>query len=424
MKTAVIGGGAAGIAAALKAASLGHQVTLYEALPRLGGRLGSFTCHQTGRIFDFGEHLLLASCAQTLKLLELMNCRYTVRVQPKLEIPFHHPRKGFHLFRLNHLPKPYDFLWALGNFKYLPFPQRLKLITRLKRLIDADNLPAISAEKWLEGASPAEYRNFWLPLILSALNCLPGEADIGMLKTVFCEGFLKGGGLGFFTIPQNEIFHHRALKALETAGVELKIRESVSHIALKEDGVEIYRGTDVIDRFDRTIVAVPPEKLPGLLGDQQVKLGIDVADIGRRYSAICNVHLVFAEPVFESDFGCLLESLPQWYFRKRWISPEAAYSLVISAADAILPKGGDIIGECLRDLERCGGNMRNNKVHYAKMVLIKRATVKFPPAARNQRPKIETGDRRLLLAGDWVDTGLPPTIESAITSGFRAAEML
>lgn len=425
---AVVGGGAAGITSALKAAERGFSVTLFEALPRLGGRLGSFTDKRSGQSFDFGEHLIHAGYSNTLKLLEMMECEGSIEIQLKLNITFHYPRLGFYRFRLPHLPPPINFFTGLTAFKLLPLSDRLRLIARLRKLISGRNLVAATARDWLTGASPEEYRIFWKSVIISALNCLPEDVDIRMVRTAFEKGFLRKGGLGFFKQAQGEIFHTKALEALRKSGVTVRLKHQVKKLMIA-GGKATHLLTDSGDSIqaDKFILALPPQGLLKLLGDDIPALGLNKGALDFGFSDICNVHLVFERRIFEGDFGCLLESLPQWYFRRRWGNENrdgVAYSLTISAADKLIPPGTDVVKGCLADLKRCGADLKDNRLLYRKVILSRKATVILSPESSESRPGAETAVENLLLAGDWTDTGLPATIESAVMSGFRAGEMI
>ena len=426
-KVAVVGGGAAGIAAALTAAKRGFQVTLLEGRSRLGGRLGSFFDKRAGCQFDLGVHLIVAGYANTLKLLEMIDSTDTVEIQRSLFIPFYHPIKGRAEFRTISLPPPWNFLAGILNFRLLSVRERINLIRRLTKLTSTKKLAPQTAEQWLNEVSENEYERFWKPLIVSALNCYPEDADIRMLKAALIEGFMKRGGLGFFLLPEAEIFHNRALKALEREGVSVRLNHPIKGLKIRENRIRSLAGNSGIEvQADEYIFALPPDALCNIFRDEISAIGLKLDLPALQYSNIVNVHLIFERRIFGDDFGCMVDTLPQWFFHRRRSDESEkgeAYSLVISAAERAIPSECDILNVCLKDLERCGAELGGNRLIYSRIINNNKATVKISPDTADKRPGLMTDLENLYLAGDWVDTGLPPTIESAVLSGLQAVEL-
>ena len=176
---------------------------------------------------------------------------------------------------------------------------------------------------------------------------------------------------------------------------------------------------------DYYIFALPPEALLKIFSGDVSVLGINLSGIA--YSPICGVHLVFKYKIFFDRFGCLLNTLPQWFFEAGWNNNGAegqGYSLVISAADKFIQPGMDVVEVCLQDLKRCGAEFNPGDLLYSKVVMNKNATVKITPEFSAVRPKMTTALSNVFLAGDWIDTGLPATIESAVRSGMAAGKAI
>ena len=421
----VAGGGAAGISAALSASHKGFDVTLVESLNRLGGRLGSFQDKKSGQKFDYGEHLILGGYTETLKLLKMMNCEDDVSIQPQLNIPFYHPQKDVHRFSLPDISPPFNFLTGIMKNRMLSFKERLKLIGQLRRLTAENFTHRITASEWLRDTPQNLLDSFWKPVIISVMNCLPEEADMQIVKTAFEKGFLQKGGLGFFMKPQSEIFDENARKSLESAGVSVRLGSQITKLIFRDNEVVSLEldGGENIDA-DYFILALPPKKVHEIIGDEGI---LSLENIIYEYTDICNLHLVFEREIFGDDFGCLLKALPQWFFKRRWKAGDSkgiGYSLTISAADKLILPDIDIVETCLTDLRSCGAELDGNRLLYSKVVMSKEATIILTPEASGNRPGPSTNLKNLFIAGDWTDTGLPATIESAVMSGFKAAEML
>lgn len=418
----VIGGGAAGIAASLKAARRGWKVTLCEAKSCLGGKLGSFGDTESGAVFDYGEHLLTGGYRDTLELLRMIGAESSVTFQKKLDIPYYHPARGRFRLKTGNLPRPLNFISAVLNFRLLSFGQRLKLIARLNMLLSSED-DTLSMEELLKNADSDERDYFWTPFILSTLNCLPEEADAGLLKTVVREGFLVDQGLGFFRENHRKVFHDRALDALQDSGVEVRLKCRIKNV--KCEGGRIVSAVSGNENYvtGNYIFALQPDVLTKILQDSSVdtvKFGLDIP---AEYSGICNVHFVTGKQLFPDSFGCLSDSLPQWFFSRKMIVKGRGmyhYNLVISAAEEFISDEDDVWGRCAADLKKLGIDLSEDKILYLKIILDKRATVKFNASFAAGRPGPKTGFENCYIAGDWTNTGLPTTIESAVRSGFAA----
>jgi squalene-associated FAD-dependent desaturase len=416
----------------------GANVTLCEARSVLGGRLGSFRDPQTGLSFDYGTHLLTAGYKETLELLRLIEAEKEVEIQLTLCIPFYHPDKGKIELKLPEAPIPLNFLAGMSQYKLLNFRDKANLPLRMRKLIYEPQ--AISAKSWLKGTSIREYEYFWKPLIIATMNCLPEEADMRMVRIALIKGFLEKGGLGFFLAPQSEIFHHKALSALQKKGIKVRLRCPVKEVHLNGktlESVSLKSGEKL--KAEVYIFAVTPDKLLSLFGSKILALGLPLDLNSMEYSDICNVHFAFEKRLFEEDFGALLDSLPQWFFLKKWNNVTVGaglrpprhnpltgfhYSLNISSADKLLEKKDDLVAHCLADLKRCGANFNDNRLLFQKVVWSHKATVKLTPQIAYTRPSFRTELKNVFLAGDWIDTGLPATIESAVQSGFEAGDAI
>ena len=419
----VIGGGAAGITAALQAAACGWKVTLCEARSKLGGKLSSFTDKDTGLVFDYGEHILTQGYRDTLKLLQMIGADNSVVFQRKLDVSFYYPDLGHSKLRAGNLPIPFDSIASILNFKPLPFRRRLQFINNLRRLIRMKNDSQLSLSEFLRTVNPEEQKFFWDPFILSTMNCTTEDADIDLLRTVITDGFMAGGGLGFFKNHHLTIFHNLALKKLLDTGVD--VRPNYKLRIIKHNGSRISSIGDGNNSIasDRYIFALQPGILRKILEFNNIDKNIFGVGSPVKYASICNVHLVTKNKIFPDDFGCLLETLPQWFFsRIKTIGEEKLYhyNLVISAAEKFINRDDDIEGRCIEDLNKLGANLQVEEILFLKTIWDRKATVKLSRSFPAGRPGPSTELVNAFIAGDWTNTGLPATIESAVRSGFNA----
>jgi len=418
----VVGGGAAGIAAAMKAGVCGWKVTLCEAQSTLGGRLGSFKDTKSGAVFDYGEHLLTGGYRDTLELLRMIGAENSVSFQKKLDIPYYHPARGRFKLKTGNLPRPLNFISAILNFRLLSLKQRFKLIARIIGLLSSAD-DTLSIEELLKNADTEEREYFWTPFILSTLNCLPGEADAGLLKTVIREGFLAGGGMGFFWENPRTVFHDRALEKLRETGVDVKLKCKINAVKCEGDRILSAGAGDDNLVSDKYIFALQPDVLANLLKNNGIEAGKFGLGSTTEYAGICNVHFVVRNELFPDSFGCLVDSLPQWFFSRKinmYGRQMYHYNLVISAAEELISEEENIWERCLADLKKLGVDLSEEGVEFSRIIRDKKATVKLDASFPRGRAGPKTGLENCYIAGDWTNTGLPATIESAVRSGFAA----
>ncbi len=145
-------------------------------------------------------------------------------------------------------------------------------------------------------------------------------------------------------------------------------------------------------------------------------------------SPIVSIHLWFDRPFTDRPFVGLIDKRVQWVFNRRKIAGTREGSLsyftaTVSGAHEIVDlTREDLIWLALQDLEAVFPESKRARLLHAHVMKEKEATISITPEVENLRPSIETPLRNLFLAGDWVDTGLPATIESAVKSGFHAAD--
>lgn len=422
----IIGGGAAGIAAAVKAVSHGLKATLIEARHHLGGRLFSFKDRYTGLELNNGEHLILAGYEKTLDLLKQIGEVDAVEIQPEIEIPFYLPDRTPVLFKSSTYFPIKGFPGALLSFSLLNFNQRLKLINRLRSLTAKVPKNCSTVGEWLKGAGKEEIDLLWKPLTLAAMNCDIDEADLGILRNALIEGFMKGGGLGFFKKTFREIFHNSAGFYLQSKKVKVITGGRINAVECSSNKIDaVYTANGGKFRGDYYIFTIPPEqllKIPSFPISGSLNAFLQRLE----YSAIVNVYLGFHKQILPDDFGCLPGSYPQWFFRVRYLNADpnlTIYNLVISSADLRLSESG-IIVKCLLDLKKTGADFDEKDVVYSRVIAHPRATVKLTPDTEKLRRAIIIDCANLSLAGDWTNTGLPASIEGAVRSGYDAVDVI
>jgi squalene-associated FAD-dependent desaturase len=382
----VVGAGLAGLAAATKLAAAGCRVTLWESGGHAGGRCRSYVDAELGTLIDNGNHLLLSGNREALAYLDRIGARATL-VEAPPDFAFLDLRSGER--------------WTVRAGR-LPPGAGLGDAVALARLLAAGRGRTVSE---VLGASGL-YERFWRPLTVAALNTQPEEAAASLLRRIVAETFLKGAAACRPLLPQvglSETFVDPALRFLETKGAELRLNTRLRAIETECDRVRALDGEPVVQVVLAVTAPVATKLLPG----------IDAPD---EFRAIVNAHYVV-----DADgppFVGLVGGDAEWVFRKPGV-----LSVTVSAAERLLDLPAEALGPRLwRDVARAY-ELPEAPVPPFRILKEKRATFAATPAQLRRRPRAASRWRNLFLAGDWVDTGLPATIEGSIRSGHRAAHL-
>jgi squalene-associated FAD-dependent desaturase len=429
-RVTVVGGGLAGISAALACAKAGAPVTLLESRGRLGGAAYSFT--RDGIHADNGQHVFLRCCTAYRELLDELGARDLVTLQARLEIPVLAPGgRRARLWRAS-LPAPLHLAPALAGYSLLSVGDRARVVRAMRALgsIDIDD-PAADARSlgdWLveQRQSERSVDAIWSLIIRPTLNLEPHAASLAQAAQVFQVGLLRdraAGDIGYARVPLGDIHNRAASDALRRAGVDVRLRAGVTGIVATGRGFQVERNCAPTLESDVVIIAVQPDRLARLI---PAEAGVDRSALaGLGASPIVNLHMVFDRPVTELPFAAGVGTPVQWLFdRTRGARLEDGQYLAISlsAADAELPMTSDDLRRryeaALAELlpEARGARLENFFVTREHA-----ATFRAAPGARKLRPGSRTHLEGLVLAGSWTDTGWPATMEGAVRSGRAAA---
>ncbi len=439
----VVGGGFAGLSAAVDLVSRGARVAVLESRPRLGGRATSYRDRVTEEAVDNGQHVLFGCYHETFRFLRRLGVERDVRLQDSLAMTsVDHDGRPIR-FRCPHLPPPLHLLGALIDWDELPWSDRvasLRLLAPLRHARRGAGAPAlpVSSEttevretvtQWLvrHGQGGEVRRLLWEPLALAALNQSADVAMAGPFLRVL--GALSGSGkqdsaVGLPARPLEQFYAEPARRYIESRGgvVRTRARARVSLTDNSRMGVEANRQSFTAPTL---IAAVPWHGLARLFDPPPPALtGIMRRAAAMTASPIVTVHLWFDGPVFLEDlFTGLLGRTTHWIFDKRGVfGPSASHlTLVSSAAAAIVERSNaQLVEVALADVRRVVPMARGVALKHTLVIRERHATFSLA-AGQPQRPATRTVVRGLFLAGDWIETGLPGTIEGAVVSGHRAA---
>jgi squalene-associated FAD-dependent desaturase len=426
----IVGGGLAGIAAALDCADGGAAVTLLESRGRLGGAAYSFT--RDGILVDNGQHVFLRCCSAYRELLGRIGATALVTLQPRLSIPVLAPGGKVGSLRRSGLPAPLHLAGSLARYPFLSVRQRVSLVRAMRalRAVDPDD-PATDARSfgdWLaeHGQDEATVQAIWALIARPTLNLIPAHASLAQAAFVFQEGLLgyaSAGDIGYARLPLAQIHDVAARRALAAAGVDVRLRRGATAIVPEAEGFRIEIGSAPVLAADAVVLAVPHERAALLLPPGS---GLDrsrLAALGS--SPIVNLHVAYDRRVLDVPFAAGIGTPVQWVFDRTESSGLRRGQLLavsLSAADAELMMTVDELrAGYLAALAELLPPARESRVDTFFVTREHAATFRAAPGARALRPGPTTDISGLIVAGAWTDTGWPATMEGAVRSGRTAA---
>ena len=437
----VIGAGCAGLAAAVRLASRGARVVVVEQAPRLGGRASSFIDRESGETLDNGQHALFGCYRSTYDLLREIGTADRAPLQSTLSLTMvGGPEGRAHTLHCPDLPSPWHLMLGLSLWSAVPLSERaaarhlahvLESAQRDGAVATAARVdPTLTVSQWLDAnRQPAQLRRWlWDPLVYAALNQSPDVAAARPFVRVLAEMFgprADDAAVGLPSVPLESLIPAPAARYVEERGGRVLLRRPAK-IAMVGDRIGHVKVGDTIVRAPAVVSAVPWHAFPALFEENTPAALAEIAAnaVAMLSSPIVTVSLWFAEDVMPrgTAFLGLTDGTMQWFFGRRAITGAGTHiSAVCSGAVDILREDNTaIIARAEADARRALPATRGVPLTRAVVVREPRATFSLAPHAP-ERPDTITPLPGFYLAGDWIDTGLPATIEGAVRTGFAAA---
>ena len=405
----VVGAGLAGLAAAVALADMGRSVTLYESAPQAGGRCRSYFDAELGCRVDNGNHLLLTGNRAALQYVDRIGAGNSFEGPPEALFPFINAATGERwALRPNIGAMPW---WVLSAARRVPQTRAGDYFAALA-LRRAD--PSATITSVLDPRQNLFWR-LWEPLAVAALNTGAAQGSAALFWRILAETLGRGGAACRPLLPRvglSESFVEPALNRLRACGAEIRFGARLRVLAFGPGAVSqlvFDAASSELGPADKVILAVPAAIAARLVP------GLTVPD---RHSPIVNAHFRCTPPAGAPFFVGVVGGAAEWIFRKRGV-----LSVTVSAADRFVECDASQLRDLFwRDTAVAYG-LPAQPVPPARIVKERRATFLASPEQLKRRPQQVTAWSNLLLAGDYVDTGLPATIEGAIRSGFAAAAL-
>jgi squalene-associated FAD-dependent desaturase len=419
----VLGGGVAGISAAVHLAEAGLPVVLLEQRKLLGGRAGSFT-HAMGPrgMLDSSQHVLLGCCTALQDLYTKLGVSHLIRFDDTIR--FVDARGTASNMEAAGLPSPLHLGPSLAGFRLLKLWQKAEIGRAMMRMMveglaGREAAGEISFAAYLRdaGQSPETIHDFWDVICVSALNepCADACAKYGM--QVFQEAFLgdrRAYRLGYARTPLAMLYDR-------LPGVQVRASSQARELMIEAGrvvGVRLTGGQEIRGRH--VVLATGG---PAALALIRPVLPMDerLGSIGQiQYRPIVGAHLLYDRPVTIENPVTLVGTQLQWVFVDAE-RPELVHG-VVSAAD-LLPEGADLPALFDRELKRAFPQLVSHQLLEKVIVKEHRATFRPVPGIDRYRPSQATRIPGLTLAGDYTRTEWPATMEGAARSGMLAARV-
>ena len=431
----VIGGGLAGLATSVALSGAGLRVTLLERHPRLGGRATSYLL-PSGEYIDNCQHVTLRCCTNLENFYRCVGVAARIRYYDRLSFTDSKARRGE--IRSSWLPAPLHLVPSFAAFPLLGWKDKRAVAAAMLRIIQHGdktglNQPVTMLE-WLQQnhQTPNAIRCFWRVVLVSALNENLDRIEAAYGISVFWKAFLSnpsGFGVGIPSVPLEALYGTVADRIREKGG-EVRTRCGVSELLGSNAAmwaVRLDNGTEL--KADYYIAAIPFDRLLKIL-PRDLRESNGFGQLSRLQSSpITSVHLWLDRAVMSEPFVASVDQTIQWVFNRTVLSPESTkqsgqyLQVVISASHDLKDLSQpDIVELCRTELAALFPEIRH--VHLVHTVVVRENAATFSPqlGCDEWRLNTRTPVPNLLLAGDWTRTDWPATMESAVRSGYLAAE--
>lgn len=405
----IIGAGLAGLAAALRLAGVGRSITIHEATAQAGGRCRSYQDQATGMLIDNGTHLLLSGNHAALSYAKTVGSDAGLRGPSEAEFPF--------------LDLANDEQWTLrfgdGRFPWWVLDKD----RRVPQTGVIDYLPLVRLA-WSPSERPIGevmtcagpiYQRLLEPFLLAALNIAPRDGSAKLAGALIRETLALGGQACRPLLAQNgigNVFVEPAVAYLRQLGISVTLQDELRNMQFSDGCVtqlDFAERQINLAEADSVILAVPPYIAAKLVPNLRAPSS---------FCGIVNAHFRIDPPADLPPMLGVINGTCQWIF-----ALPGRISVTISDAGGFFDLPREQLAQKIwQDVAKIA--RLPQALPPWQIVRERRATFAATPEQNALRPVAETTWDNLFLAGDWTATGLPATIESAIRSGNRAADLV
>ncbi len=440
IKIAIIGGGVAGISAAVELYSKNIPFCLFEQRTNLGGRASSFFDKGSSETIDNGQHLISGAYHNFLGILSRLGTgKYFFR-QNGLLVPFLEKKEiKENNFEINKdflntafLPGKAGKILGLLNLKLLNFESKLNIIKLFikfqNKSFKVENKRVVDFLKEQNQTCDA-IKYFWEPVVLATLNSSVENSSSLLLAEVLKRAFFsdsKSSALLFPSIGLSE-YYANLEHIINENNSKIFLNKRTIQIIPKKIGFEILFSDGAKFEADYVISAIPPYSLMKILPADIIKNPFFDEMMNYKYSPILSIYLWYEKEIYSEMFAALIGSRFHWLFnRNAFVNSKSSlfsYTLTTSFADDLINLNQTELFNLINEELSIILNIKE-KPKFIRIIKERRATLLITPEVEEKRYRNESIIPGLFFAGDWTATHLPATIEGAAQSGVEAAKLV
>ena len=438
-KAVIVGGGLAGLAAAVRLSEAGYKPLLLERRPFLGGRAYSFEDKETGVEVDNGQHVFVGACNEYQEFLLKIGAQDNVRMPNRLDAPVLLNGKTSRL-KANALPGSLANIKALLFYGHLSPAAKLRLLYGLLRIRLAKRKPGgpMEDEKfdaWLRRhmQNDETIDNFWNLITLPALNDDIRDVSVDMGVMLFQTALMGAphkAAIGYPLVGLSSLAGTAASDFVRAAGGEVRCGVGVNDIGFNNGHIQVRTSAGETTTAEACVAALMPDKMLEVLPEgHRMNPFFSQAQMVQT-APIVGVHIWYDRRIMDDVFVAAIDTPVQWVFNvtgmRETEDNEGGQHVVISLSGAW--KWKDVPKAELRELftaEMAKLFPAAAAANVKRFLVVKMidATFRVVPGSGRYRLPQETPEPGFFLAGDWTDTGWPSTMEGAVRSGNMAADL-
>ncbi len=406
----------------------------------MGGRTFSYVDDATGDEVDNGQHVFMRCCSRYIAFLKRLGVLHKTHLQSRCRVPISAPGGRSAIFALSRWPQPFHFLPAVLSYPHLTRPERLRVLrAAVPMMLMSEQrrhaVDTMSFYDWLRahGQSERAIERFWNVIVMPILNDHSRDVSADQAIMVFQVGFFgqrHAADLGYSRVGLTTLLAPEAMDYLAERGAQITFGARVTALEVQENRVTGVRLSDGrLMTGDAYISALPHHALWPLLPEaqQQDAYFARINELGT--SPIVNLHLWFDRPLMKEPFAAFVDSPAQWVFNRSAISGKSAgpqhVAVSLSGAHQYIDADREaLIPRFVEELRRLFPSARELALTHSVVIKERQATFSASPGSLARRPGPRTPVANLFLAGEWTATGWPSTMEGAVRSGERAAEVV
>lgn len=431
---AVIGGGCAGLSAAVALIEQGIHVTIFEASSQLGGRARTVAVENNSlmHLLDNGQHILLGAYHETLALLKKVGVKEheaLLRLPLQINMQTTFANSAFLLKSASYLPAPFNLLIGLMFSKGLSFKERIAAIRLMYKLKSTQyqltkDMP-LAQFLLHEDQSDQLVAMLWEPLCLAALNTPIEIASTRIFLNVLKDSFSGNKNNSDLLLPRHDlsqIISHPVANYIRSQGSTIKLNRRVRNLTEVQGGFNL-ETRDGPHFFSHVIVAVSPARVEKLIGAlPKLKRVLDQTQ-AYAFQPIYTIYLQYPQDIrLPSVISGLTGMTGQWVFDRGQLCGQKGLIAVIVSAEGVHQKMSqdELALTVTKELHQAYPALLKPLWH--KVIAEKRAT--FSCTTHLARPTNKTVQPGLFLAGDYTYADYPATIEGAVRSGIKCAKLI